>query len=411
MLKKRSFWFWIFFLGAVIKPFHFPDANRYLGAALFGLIVSLASFFILKGNFLQVKYRHYKIEIWLTISLFVLLFFSLFAHWSDYKTLKNFLAYGVGFLIVFSTLPLCWLIFYETQGNRLPGDIIFLVLHLVAILEFFYFPKIKGFLYYFVAADAMRPGFITSLFRCSTIYGSFAALTLIYSLLRLKKTRGLSKCFYGSLIVSAFAGGALCASRNFPWTTSVGLLGSIPFFAQKGRAKIFLLFFGLFFLIGIHVFVYFFPRIGYRYSEIFPYLAKIAQHKRPSLSEFKPRISYRNRKFANRWSRWKRGIELWLKDPWFGIGPGMFRLKSGFGVIHNIHNFSLQILVEGGILTFLILLILLIRLGILTFKIRLFPLYLAILASLMFDNFLDHTMGWTIGVAWMLQPSTAQNES
>jgi O-antigen ligase len=55
----------------------------------------------------------------------------------------------------------------------------------------------------------------------------------------------------------------------------------------------------------------------------------------------------------NRTFRWEGALEVWWKNPWFGIGPGHYGEIGPTQFVGHPHNYYLQILSEWGVIAFI----------------------------------------------------------
>ncbi len=398
---KREILFIIFFVLSVVKIGHSPNINKFIGAFDFFIMILVFIFIFFIQKKWKIYFKKYKFEIVLTCFLFFILFLSLCLHYNDYKNLKFFIIYGISTIVVFSTLPISWLIFNATEKKTFLAEILFIIIHLIALGKYLNISFFNTILTYTVAADILKSNKISSVFRWYTIYGTFSALTLLYSLIYFIQAKSKKEKFiYLILSIFSLIGGSLSNSRNFFITFIFGFFFLILIFLKRKIFQILIYFFV--FITIFHLIVYNIPSISKRYSLIFPYFKKLHHPEKIKIKDFIPKINTSS--LSGRNKIWKKAINLWKKSKIIGIGPGNFRIHSHLKLIHNVHNFFLQILVESGIIGFILLLLIVIKL---IYNIKfsiILPIFVAVITALNFDNYLDHSIGWVISVAFMLQP-------
>lgn len=119
---------------------------------------------------------------------------------------------------------------------------------------------------------------------------------------------------------------------------------------------------------------------------------------------------------TNRTKRWGIALDMWQAHPLLGLGLGQFNVLNtamGQGAgwwVHNTHNVFLNILVEGGLLTFVPWLGLVFLFLARRWKGPLCATLAVILCISMFENLFDHSLSWVLTCAWILsQPKTSHS--
>jgi len=403
---NTHFIFFIFFTIAVIKPINIPNINRYIGMGLFVLIAIWFLITVIKN------YRHlFKTYLWeiVAISLFLVInVISLLTNLHRFDTTTQLIFFGFASFAVWLIFPMAWVIFQYSNGQkyRWIGWAVMLFMALVALWQIFDMSFSKIFTQFFVADDihqyySFRA--ITSFTRNSTIFGVIAAIIVLVCL-RLAITTE-AKVFFILLALLSVYTGIMSESRNFIFTLGIGLaVMSFKGLLKFPKTTVSLL---LIAIIGIHFVVINNDRVVEKYGRALPYLAKISQNQALSLQDFVPKFD--NRSTTSRIRIWKHGMGLWQQNPWMGMGAGSYRISNSYksGRI-NLHNYYLQVLIDSGIIGVVSLILLLVLLLKRAYYAGNIAIFIAILSSLIFDNYLDYSMGWVLCMVWLLMIS---NES
>ena len=185
-------------------------------------------------------------------------------------------------------------------------------------------------------------------------------------------------------------------SKNFFLTLVIGLLGILIKLPRIQRRV--LMGIGIGAAIMFHVVAWVNPNLASQWSDGLPYLEKVQQRETLHWQDFVPKLDV----LTGRQNLWYRAVELWKDDRWFGVGPGVYKLNSGFARYYNTHNLFIQTLVDAGLIGLSILIVLLFRIA---RRIRdpvVFAIFFGALASQLFDYFLDYSIGFAIILAWLL---------
>jgi len=404
---NTHFIFFIFFTISVIKPINIANINRYIGMGLF-VLISIWFLIIFIKNYRNLL-KSYLWEI-VAITLFLVInIISLLTNLHRFETSIQLIFYGFASFAVWLIFPMSWLIFqyHNKQKYRWIGWSLMLFLTLVALWQIFDVSFSKNLTQYFVATDIYQySSYINSVTRNRTIYGVIAAIMLLVCLKQLfsLKIGTTAKLFFINLAILSLYTGIMSGSRNFVFVLGIGLLAmSFKNILKFPKTTVSLL---LIAIIGIHFIVINNHRVVAQYSRTFPYLAKLSQNQALSTQDFIPRFN--NRATSGRSKVWQDGIVLWKQNPWMGIGAGSYRLSTKYKGQINLHNYYLQVLVDSGIIGIISLIILLTLLLKRAYDAGNLTIFLAILSSLIFDNYLDYSMGWVLCIVWLL---TISNES
>lgn len=401
-------WFVLFFFLAVIKPFNYPNINRYIGMGVFVLVavVFLQTLIQLIGK--QRVYQHvWQYYYWEIIAILLFLtvnVWSLSLNLSRFPSRGSLIFYGFASFAVWLLLPMSWLIFHYRQQPRTTwlGWLVIWFLLWVALWQILDKPSSQLLTQYFVAADA--PYVINSVTHWYTIYGAMAAIIALVSVTRLLSPVAVeSKILWVILLILAIYTGVLGESRNFFFTLWVGLLLlGFRFGLRQPKTVLALL---LMMLVAVHVLVIKNAGVAQNYGSALPYLLKLHQNQPLEAKDFIPQ--WNSGSLSGRDQIWQRGLALWQENRWLGIGAGAFRASSD-QTYFNLHNYYLQVLVDAGVLGFLSLGLLLALLMRRCYQAGNILIFISILASLLFDNYLDYSMAWVLVMVWLLKITPLQ---
>lgn len=405
----------LFFL-SVIKPFTLPNSNRYMGGFLFLVVVILFLYSLVKqANYRQI-YQNYPYEInFLALYLGISLV-SLITHIDQFEQLSHFIFFTLASFAVYLSSFMLWIIFSylgRKQQNTVlnPLWIVLFLMALVALWQYLDYPGSRLITDYFVSADTNQGKIpiISSITRWHTVFGVIAAiaiLVLLQGLLNLpSKSTAITLILF---ILFLLFIGIIGESRNFLFSLGIGLMIMLGSGIKQFPKTAITLFVSAFVL--VHFMLISNTSALNDYAKILPYLKKIEQKQVPQINDFIPQIN--NNTLTDRVTLWKQGLEMWKKEPWLGIGPGMYRTVNADDVQQrNLHNYYFQVLVETGVLGFIAMMGLLNQLIKRAIKANNLPVFGAVLASLLFDNYLDYSFPWVIMMVWLLSISILMDKT
>lgn len=406
IFNNPSLWLVGLVVFAVTKPTRVPNINRYIGMGVWFFTVIVFVLLMFTENRYRDFWRKYRREIILIASLLGLHLVSMLLNLALYPDFTALVFYGFAPLAVFSLFVMVWSLFRaggpESFSSAPP--ILFLLIHCLAMGQFFHYETFRFITGHTIAADIMHPGYITSVFPHHTIYGTIAAVNIIYGLNLWLKGRlaGAGKYLWFAIMLLALVGGALSHSRNFLWTLGLGML-AVGHSLGRQKFKIWMAIMALVFVL-FHVVAYNSPMVQQQYGRALPYLGKLAKPQEIAAGDFIP--SFSSNGLTGRPQLWGKAVDLWQESPLLGRGPGSFNLSGGdlYSRQFNVHCFYLQILLDTGVVGAAVLLLLLGAILKQAHAVGSLPVLIAVMASLVFDNFLDHSMAWSIIMAWFLQP-------
>ncbi len=392
--------FLLFFSIAVLKPINIPNINRYMGMGLL-VLVSIWFFITVIKNYRHL-FKNYAWQIAAVILFITVNTISLITNLHRFENLTLLIFYGLASFAVWLIFPMTWVIFKynNPQKYRWIGWAVMVFIASVALWQIIDMSASWQLRQYFVAADA--PYLITSVTRWHTIYGAIAAIIALVCLKQIftPTVDKAAKVFFLLLAILSLYTGALGESRNFFFTLGVGLLAmSFTTILKVPKTTIIIV---ILTIIGTHWLVINNNRIAQDYGKVLPYISKLNQGKAISKQDFIPKFN--NYSMSGRLNFWQRGIKSWQQNPWLGIGAGSFRASSNQKYF-NLHNYYIQVLVDSGIIGIASFILLLIFLMIKAYSAGNLAIFIAILSSLVFDNYLDYSMGWVLCMLWLLKQS------
>jgi hypothetical protein len=400
-----------------VKPIESVIIKYYL---VFGIVfvIFVAFLFTVSRGGLWLKYWNaYRVEIVILFGFFGFYVLSVATHVSAYANGFEMVNYGARSIMLYSVVFMTWVIFSERTASEstVPALMIMIGLNVVAILQFFSYDSVRWLTLLFVSSDATNlaekyPNLhgwggasrVISLFRWHTIYGVVAGLLVVYVVGKVffNKTDRMQKVLLVGLGSVSFLGGSLSESKNFFLTLGIGLLAMLFKLHRSQRRAFIGVAVGA--VVIFHTFAWFSPNLASQWSDGLPYLEKIQEPENVGWQDFVPKIDI----LTGRPVFWGRAVELWKEEKWLGIGPGVYKLESGFERRYNTHNLFIQTLTDVGLVGIAILILLLFRIG---KRIRdpvKVALFFATLVSQLFDYFLDYSIGFVLILSWLLSKSS-----
>jgi len=400
LTSNTSLIFPFLFVLSVIKPLDYPNTNRYMGALVFVATTIFCLISLTKEQNYKKYWNLYKFEIAIVIIFLLCNTLSLLVNINKFESLTQIVFYSFSSLAVWLMLPMAFLIFSINKSENHQSITWFFLFAIifVAIWQMLDYGTSLNFTQFFVASDAALQNRITSVTRWHTVLGVIAAFIVLFSLAQLLgNKKGIYRTIlFFVLFLLAFYIGIGSTSRNFLLTLAVGLVGLVFNLVQLKKQRIGLLIYLVIAVLFINVLLLNSTSSAKDYGKIFPYIEKLSLGQNVSIADFNPRLTGG----AGRYGLWRDGLEFWQESKVLGIGPGVFRVLSttDWGQQYNLHNYYIQVLVENGLVGFALLLVLLLRLFHRS-KNRYF--LFAILASLVFDNYLDYSMAWVLSMVWL----------
>ena len=357
-------------------------------------------------------WKQYWLPLLLVLSYQLLCIASLMYNMDRYKDLAEFVRWVVVFIAGQMLLPLCIFIFLLPGETPRPSRVSLagmLGLGIAAIpasvLLQVYFPDIAALaIQYFVGGDILSiQSPIRGVLATSTDLGAISAI-LCWTALALashnaRHTRKVAIFFALWTAVFAYVG-ILSVSRNFILFMGVSAvtLVSASLWA-KGKLLIAPALLGLTSL--LYASAYTMPKVLlYDLGRVIPYFDKVRTDGEISVKDLLPHFSFES--LGARAPLWESAIKLIADNPFIGISNGGFRLADDcFCSKGNTHNILLQSAIDAGALGFV--LVSLILSYVITKSAHdkwLLALVLGVVATLMADNFTDHSYAWVVIVSF-----------
>lgn len=366
-------------------------------------------------------YKKYRLPIILICLYQLLCSFTLLANLDRYTDLAEFFRWGMVFVAGQMLLPLCIFIFLIPEGTpRLhrPSSVIILALSGLGIaliptsvLLQVYFPEFAASgIQYFVGGDILAiKAPIRGIFATSTDLGAISGiLTFFAAALAAQSFRKshLKLALFTSCTIVFTLVGALSESRNF--VLFIGVATLTVALARNWATN--MTFFAAF--LPTFATVYYFsayimpPALVSKLGAHIPHFENVSKGVETSILDLLPRISYAA--FEERGPLWKHAVNLIIEHPIFGVSNGGFRLAQDCSLTSheyscrlNTHNILLQSAIDGGLFGTVIITVLL------TYIIKKsahdrwsLAFVLGVIATLMVDNFADHSYAWIVVVSF-----------
>ncbi|RUM88932.1 MAG: hypothetical protein DSZ23_03920, partial [Thermodesulfatator sp.] len=301
-------------------------------------------------------------------------------------------------LACYAFCVMVFLVFYLTRTERFffLALLVIAIVHVLAILGIPLFPWVKNILKHTTGNLYLYPGNIHSVFRGTTVYGPFAALSALGLGLSAWKARhkGLfTRTAMALVSLLATVGCISCPSRTGLLVFLSGLF--ICFFSLSPKAKKLGIILLVILATGIHIAAYKNRFMRYKLGKSLPYMKKITKPSTINLKDFKIQLKDARIEIS------KRALQLWKSSPWFGIGPGQFNIKSGYKWQIDTHNLYAGILCEHGLVTFIPLFLLFLWL-LVKFWGSVTGILLCMLGVMWCTEILiDHSCPFILGTAWL----------
>lgn len=344
------------------------------------------------------------------------LFVSLAMRVATYPSMASLFSVGVATIAVPLLLPMSWLVFCDRDHgeDRWVGLGLLIFVHLVAFGQYFAPDMTAPIRRGTVGIIGEHLGRINSLMSINTVYGGFCALTLVFSFVAVFRvpfwrrsedpgTQFFNNVLFSLLALSSVLGGVISTSRNFLWGSLIGI-GSLAMRGSR-RTKIAFLAAMLVIVAGVHVTAWTNLTAALKFGSVFPYLVKLHRGESFGLKDIVPQLD--DRALSGRLKVWRKAVELWKTSPLFGCGPGSYRILSGFNPSVHVNNFYLQMLTEGGVVGFFLVILLLFYLLKFLWHSPHLPTLATASALLFFDNFLDGSASWVLTLAYIASWRTA----
>lgn len=342
---------------------------------------------------------------------------SLIHNIDRYNEMADFFRWGVVFIAGQMLLPLCIFIFLTPADETSPPppfSLILLPLYGMGIalipgsvLLQVYWPEVApSYIQYFVGGDITKSegptrGILATSTDLGAISGSFTFFAAALAVQTFQKSHVKSALFTVCAIIFTLVG-LLSASRNFILFIGIASL-TIILTTTWTRNKVLAV---LAFPVATTV-VYFsaYAMPALLLSKLgvnIPHFENVSKGAETSFMDLLPRTSLTS--LEERGALWDRAINLIFENPIFGVSNGAFRLDQDCSLTtydydcrHNAHNILLQGAIDagiGGTIIIILLMAYIIKKSIHDKWLLAFTL--GVIATLMVDNFTDHSYAWCV---------------
>ena len=322
---------------------------------------------------------------------------------------NELVAYGLTPIILTAIFPLTITLFYfvkHCNKKNINRDIkfasaIFAILAIVGIWQRIDYQSAAVLTQFFVSSEVtneVTSGVVTSLTRWHTDFGSLMALICIAFISIMFRQGIQSSKIILLVLILCFIGGMASEARIFALTFFVGVFVMCCYYARAYAKQVLLIFICGFVI--IHAVLLNNKGLAEDYGKVLPYVHYMSENEELSSNDFSVVIN--NNSLSNRGELWVKAINLWQDSQWIGVSSGGFRLSAASDSlqVHNTHNLVLQVLIDSGIIGF-ILFVAFSAHVIFKYRERL-PILIALIACLQFDYFIDHSLVWIIISSWLL---------
>lgn len=410
----RGLIFALLFLVSILRPESiYPGIGVPVGPLFLICAVTVFCYLVHKTGGLGRLLRIYGREIFILCTYQSLCVASLIYNFDRYTDLDTFLRWGVVFVIGQCLFPICIFIFHlslrstsnifhHSNSDNFFFCLVTLMSASLIILQV-YSPEtatIPRNLFVSWDLEQKDARLISGLFATSTDAGAILGIilfALIWQICTNRSAKISLRFCYAALSAMTVYAGSLTNSRNFILFLVVSCLAAAIFLIsnnKKGAIKALVLL-----LAGLFIAPFFLPQeLAKGLGEHMPYMWVLANGNIPTLADFVPNLSLSS--FGLRGEIWSTAITTIKQNVVIGVSNGGFRLIDGADPIHNTHNVFLQVLIDAGLLGFIVLTYLASRILARSRKdIWFVSLLSGTIATLLVDNFTDHSYAWMVVAA------------
>lgn len=401
--------FFSLFLLSVFRPVNFSINAVYEGACIFGAFFFLMFILQRSGQFKSFLINNlYPIAI--VHLYFFLLTLSLIYNSYFYSSLNEFLFSGALYVVIEYFFFICVILFslldYSRRNLHYISYFIFIFISLTSIWQFVEHESASSFLKYFISSDLDSDTNVTSVFAISTDLGSVLGFSLIYLCTRLSSPHVFKneKILNVLVIILVTAAGLICGARIFILISIVAALSTTIIMVFVSRSTHTILLFPLLIIIS-SLFIHFLPQdTAISLGRILPFVKTLHLGENFNFSDF--RFVFESSSVEERVVLWKHAFSIIEQHNSIvlGVSNGVLRLLSE-NPVNNTHSWIVQALVDGGVFalcTIVVLLIIVYKKLVCNKKYGSIIFINSLLASLLFDFPIDHSLPWIIIVAFLL---------
>lgn len=381
-------------------------------------------------------WQKYRVELGLFAAYEAVCFISLFLNRDLYPTTADFIRWGLTFPIFQMSIPMAALLFVLPQNERgvsltqslknrksnTATPLVALTIAFCVMATWQHIDYASAWeVFRFSIADNLNPAIgdiramlernpqisvVSSFFAINTDLGAIASVVGVFTLALVLHYKTSSNdltlhLMALMLFIFVFSTGILSEGRVFLVGSGVGILATLFRVAKQHKLLGFQVLIAL--ILFAHLLMLFLsPLYHEKMAAFLPYLNGMYSETSLNAKDFIPNFDLES--FGHRAQIWSLAANLVQENYLFGVSNGYFRLlaESLWGTaLNNAHNVYLQVLIDSGIIGSLIL-------ATLAFRIirKLNSLALTILltagATLLVDNFTDHSLSWIIVVIYLI---------
>lgn len=296
-------------------------------------------------------------------------------------------------------IVLFWMTYSEKM--RFLPLVVIAVVGGLGLLELVHGDAARLLLQHTLRAPNLNSRTISSVFPVTTDFGPWSALAALFFWVRFLMAAARTRrrrAFDLGLACLCSIGVLIAGSRSGLLGLGTGLVVLALLFRQRVSVKM-VAATALVLVLGLGVAFTHNPYVQRKIGTVIPAVQKFARDKPVGWHDLYP--ADLNRALSKRLEYWKQGLAMWRSSPWLGIGLGQFNVRSDFSWKNNVNNLYLNILIECGVVVFLLCMILL-AMAVRHYWRHPFAVILISLAVMaIFDNLYDHLLPWNLTVAWV----------
>lgn len=321
------------------------------------------------------------------------------------------LKFSIKVYVLFFMLVLIYQHSLVSRGTLTALFVIMISVNLIGVLEYFYCDKMEDFLLLFKSREALVPyryGRISSIFPNPNPFAVFNAIFIVMTLyLTYYHLQKVNRYICGLSLLLCILGIFLSSSRNALLTIVLGILFFVLSLTKEKKNLLTVSAMAVFTLAVVFSGLYVHESMAKRFNGLISLTSIIHDGDALGYTEI---VSALNLK--GRMDIWRRGIDLFLEKPVFGIGASQFMMRNGLvgGEGCNAHNIFGEILVSHGFFGFALFLILIgawIRKAVMRWQLL---LIITLFISHLFDCFVTYSAMWLILTPWLIALTTKNRD-
>ncbi len=315
------------------------------------------------------------------------------------------LKFCIKICILFFLLTLIYQDSLISRGTLTALFLIMIFINVVGVLEYFYYDKMENILLLFKSKDSLatyKYSFVSSIFPSTNTFAVFNAVFIVTSLYITSHYTFLVNRYLCCLsLLLCIVGLFLSSSRNALLTLIVGVLALVVSLV-KGKKNLLVAFAILLFsLVIIFSGLYIQKPLANRFADLVSIPSMMFDGNTLGIGVV----------LQARLDIWRRGVDLFIEKPIFGIGASQFIMRNEFdgGDTIHLHNIFAEILVNHGIVGFALFMALIgawFKNAIRGWQVS---LIITLFVSHLFDCFVFYNIIWLIFTPWIIALTTRNN--